>query len=660
MGEEYPFDGDEEERRCLQWMVARLRDHGSKKDREQRQMVEDLTAELKARLVTLDEAGARLADEWYEMLWDRFIFATHGVWPQEADESFDPRFVWGQWELTDAHEITLGYSKQLVATLIPKGGGSAVHSYSKPPRATAWKLTPIAQKGVTYYVGKAKVAEIDAVCSVPQLPAEIDSEEAGLRVLDARRGDQEWQRRVEGQRILSIRNFIGGSDNIIANAVILYAPQHEAVTVTASGNVKIDFGRFVRKQGNRWLDHHGKNDLRPVWLIDGQHRTRGLAQSPDGIDLEVPIILFPPDFSLANSAKIFAEINTLQKKLSPLHTLFMQHRFHIPSPVAKRDFRKPWNPRHKSTWDSRANHLAYECAAYLTSNEDGPLKGRIRMLDQNPPRIPIIQATQWVDFSRFWYLEGGIYAPDTPETQEEINEEVENFFRALVATSNHGGWPDGRERWSPHAKNKALIQRQGPSQALLRVYPTAWSIARDGADGNIASEQDFLRALKPLRWADWLDSRLDNTFGGSGERPRTALRMWIEAALLHGKTYPLEEVMSEELRSEPGRGMLAPPGPSKISIAGRQRWPEPGKPVVLVAAQPNHTLSSSKWTIFDSEGHDRSPDNQTVIASRREATFELEYEHWMRAVHFVDIRVDWFNTVSPPGKATIQLRRPTP
>ena len=57
----------------------------------------------------------------------------------------------------------------------------------------------------------------------------------------------------------------------------------------------------------------------------------------------IPQTAFPPDFDLGQSAKIFAEINTLQKKLSPLHTLFMQHRFGIPSPTGKRDFKTPWN-----------------------------------------------------------------------------------------------------------------------------------------------------------------------------------------------------------------------------------------------------------------------------------------------------------------------------
>ena len=144
----------------------------------------------------------------------------------------------------------------------------------------------------------------------------------------------------------------------------------------------------------------GKKGLRPIWLIDG-HTVSGLAQSKEGALTEIPIILFPPSFSLGQSAKIFSEINTLQKKLSALHTLFMQHRFGIPSPVAKRDFVRPWDKGNGSfEVASRANHLAYECAAYLASKKEGPLEGRIKFLDSNSSARTIIQASQWVDYAR--------------------------------------------------------------------------------------------------------------------------------------------------------------------------------------------------------------------------------------------------------------------
>ena len=126
----------------------------------------------------------------------------------------------------------------------------------------------------------------------------------------------------------------------------------------------VDFEKFLKGTPGQWMDHwfedesdEQSSDLRPMWLIDGQHRTRGLSQSETGSDMEIPIILFTDDFSLNESAKVFAEINTLQRPLAPLHTLFMQHRFKIPRDGGKRDFR-PWSVDDDNTHDSRQNSLS--------------------------------------------------------------------------------------------------------------------------------------------------------------------------------------------------------------------------------------------------------------------------------------------------------------
>src|SRR5208283_5284441 len=122
-----------------------------------------------------------------------------------------------------------------------------------------------------------------AVCSVPQLPEEIDSADAGRRVLDRNLGGQEWQRRIEAKRVLAIKNFISDRANIIANSAILFASDSSAFTSDSGGHVAIEPGEFLRREKGIWTDRIGKHDLRPLWLIDGQHRVRGLAQSKEGI-----------------------------------------------------------------------------------------------------------------------------------------------------------------------------------------------------------------------------------------------------------------------------------------------------------------------------------------------------------------------------------------
>lgn len=658
------FEGAEEEQRAIRWMIGELQRVTGKKKPGQVEDIQDLLAELHERLEKIEGNGGGLSKGSDQELFERFQrAATGGGQVHEEDEeddgSWETRYNWGEWELEEPRDNKLGYSKFLVKTRVARGGGSSAHYYSRVPPEIRWELTCIEQKSVTFFIGKARVAEIDAVCSVPQLPAELDAAEAGLRVLDSKRGDREWQRRIEGKRVFSIKSFIGGRNNIIANSAILYAPANSAFSITRTGAVTIDLGRFLKQEDGLWGDHVGKRDLRPIWLIDGQHRARGLSQSEEGYDLEIPIILFPPDFSLAKSAKIFAEINTLQKKLTPLHTLFMQHRFAIPSPIGKRDFQRPWSADKKDTWESRANHLSYECAAHLTSDADGPLYRRIRILDQNAPRFTIIQASQWVDFSRSWFLEPGeIYGPGCEEDQATINGEVENYFRAFIATCNHDGWDDQRPRWSDGGKNKGLVQRHGPSQALLKLYPTVWKVARSGTSSSPITVQRFQKVLSPLTWVDWLDERLLTPFGGSGERPRTALRVWMENAVQNGRTYPLAEVMSKEMHSQPGRGLLSSPGDGTLEVANGRKWPAPDKPVILRASQPKNTLAGSRWTILDSSRKNRSPENPVIFAKNERAELELEYEEWMDSIDSLAIRVEWYNTVTPPGEAETTLRNP--
>ena len=629
----------------------------------QEQEVRQLLKELDERLKIFDETGRGQPGSSEEELWERFIFGVSGVWPDEDDPNADdaeprePPYVWGEWDLTGTQNLKLGYSQFLLQTIVPRGGGSTIHYYSRVPPSVHWRLTSIRQKSVAFLIGKGKVCEIDAVSSIPQLPQEVDSNEAGLRVLDAGRGEQEWQRRIEALRVLAIRNFISDRANIIANSVILYAPESPAFSRDSGGYVKIDFSRFLAREKERWTDHSGNRDRRPLWLIDGQHRIRGLAQSTEGIDLEVPIILFPPEFSLAQSAKIFAEINTLQQKLKPLHTLFMQHRFGIPSPVTKRDFRRPWSPREAGTWNSRANHLSYECAARLASRDGGPLFNRIRILDQNEKRYPIIQASQWVDFSRFWFLEGEIYGPDRPETQQVIDAEVENYFSAFVRICNHDGWEDGRLRWSFAVKDKGLLQRQGPSQALLRLYPTVWRVAREGHKETPIPEERFFAALKPLMWVDWIHPKLLGTFLRGGERGRSSIRVWMETAVRHGKTYPLDEVMSDGIHSEPGRGILASPGRGTLEVVSETKWPAIGHPILLRATQPVNTLPGSSWQVFDSSEQVRTPDDAFVLAKGGTADLEIDYDLWMDYSPYFDVRVDWSNAVDPPGGLKIRITR---
>jgi len=657
------FEGPEEEVRALEWMLVIITEKKTslgKKNTPQMQEITALSAEIRSRIGYIKSGEYHQSWEFHDRLWERFIYCVSNVWLDEAGENWSEPYSFGEWEFEDPTEIDIGYSEFLIKTIIPEGGGSGKHEYSQPPKDITWQLNPIYQKEKVFFIGKAKVSEIDAVCSVPQLPAELDAAESALRVLDSNRGEKEWQRRVDKKRVISIRKFISGSNNLIANSAILYGADNQALEVTGDGLVRISFEKFLSNNQGIWCDHKGKKDLRPIWLIDGQHRTRGIAQSKE-VELEIPIIFFPSTFSLNDAAKIFSEINTLQTKLTNLHTLFMQHRFGIPSPKSKRDFRRPWGDNTPENRNSRANHLSYECAAFLTSNEESVLFNRIQILDQNSSQFTIIKANQWLDFSRNWFIEGGPYAPGCTESQEMMNEEVNNYFKAFVKTCNHSGWDDGKDRWCLKSSPKGLMQRHGPSQVLLKIYPLVHRKARrlmQSEEDPIGVDQ-FITVLEPLTWVDWLDRRMKTNFGGSGEPGRQTLRIWIENAIKNGEMYSKEDVMSEEIHSEKGKGLLSSPGDSEIINFNELKWPNNTTPVILHAIQPFNTRMTSSWLITDSNGVNRTSQlgNEEILAKQGKAIREIPLQPWMKEIDYIDIRVDWVNTISPPGKATLRLEK---
>ena len=680
----WDFVNQDDQREMIEYLTSRL-GQLSNLNEPCRQARDSAIDALRLREETLIEDGVDAPDwnaDMLEEVINQYIMAVSGIDPilgtnadsgEAAADGWDPtqEFEWGEWRLERAEPITdiegnaIGYSDVISKTLRPTGGGAPYHTYSEIPPSLEWPLQEVVQRGIRFLIGAARVDEIDAVCSVPALPIEMNAEEAGRRVLNRGLGHTEWQRQVQPKRVLSITNFIKEEGNIIANSAILYAPPDALGVTEENGTLQVDFSAFLHQRADGYEDHDFTGglpgDLRPVWLIDGQHRTRGLAQSPTGKALQIPIIVFTDPFSLAQAAKVFAEINTLQAKLDILHTLFMQHRFQISSPSAKRDFR-PWSPDDPDTWNSRQNSLAYETAGWLAQNANGPLHNRIQILKSNAPRISIIKANAWVDYTRDWFSSSGPYPPGSVRDlgSATVRQEIENYFQAIVNTCNHQDWPDGAPRWSPNSRNKGVLQFHSSSQALLRLYSTAFDAARTGHAQRPISIKRFEEVLAPLKWADWLDPTVISRYKGSGERPRTSLRNWLIAAVNHGVQYPSEQVMSSEYPSLPGRGLLAPPAPSTVEISGGLTYPDAANPqgVILTSERPVHALANAQWSVRSPDGTNHGSQTKAASGGTNLSVFTLPHEPWMDRAEFITVRVEWSNVNAPPAHAEINLRRP--
>ena len=168
--------------------------------------------------------------------------------------------------------------------------------------------------------------------------------------LQSNRGHDEWQRRLGGKRITDIRTFIETGNNIIANTPMLFIRENtKAVNIVTDKKgdkfLKIVFANFLKRIPKAgYIDAiAGGGGLQANMAHRQAAQNLRHVEIKSGKDLEVLIIIFPAEFDIHEAAKIFAEINTLQEGLSSLHTLFMQHRFHIPHPNPKRRFSpKDW------------------------------------------------------------------------------------------------------------------------------------------------------------------------------------------------------------------------------------------------------------------------------------------------------------------------------
>ena len=93
-----------------------------------------------------------------------------------------------------------------------------------------------------------------------------------------------------------------------------------------------------------------------------------------------------------------------------------------------------------------------------------------------------------------------------------------------------------------------------------------------------------------------------------------------------------------------------------ITLTDQREWPYPGRPVTLVAHQPKNSLPTSTWMILDSDEVDRTTE-QTIVARNGIAELTLRQASWMKDSKYIDVRVQWSNTTSPPGHAKKRLNK---
>ena len=462
---------------------------------------------------------------------------------KQDNEKIARQLNWEEYKLKERRVVNGDLNGIATNTLYDPEINGNVSFYKNNTAKAKWDLIKISQSNFVFYVGVADAIEIDKISAVPEIKMAGKKQKSGdlypaavaERILDRSKEKDEWQRKVDSERVNNIAQFIKAKNNIIANSPMLYIHSkkldHKLVD-NEDGTAYLDADwEWLKKNGGGYCDHdsdgefkslddfaensvpsnfQGKKDLRPIWIIDGQHRVRGIAASKKNI--KIPIILIPRkqqnntvDESLSKVAKLFTEINTLQVQLDPLHELFLLHRFYIHHALKpEKDFQH-WKIFSKLNGqieekyeDARANHLSYDMAARLTKEKESPLKDLIKFLPQIGSKSSLfkvlIDADKWLKYTRHWFKNNGPYSSkslidfrkgESLNTQIQIFEEVCNFFNALISTCNHynysppyqyncpTGWPDKKQRWlTVEHKNESIVDENGITQNIItRVFP---------------------------------------------------------------------------------------------------------------------------------------------------------------------------------------------
>jgi hypothetical protein len=148
----------------------------------------------------------------------------------------------------------------------------------------------------------------------------------------------EWQRPEDLSKIQTIKEIYGDTtkDNLMANPVLLGTaiqnlnpPKISIIitqkTVRASNGEVIPIPKLYEVEIN-----YDQNLSKPIWILDGQHRIKGLSISSQKNEL-VPFVLlhdtskYTPPFL----AEIFTHVTTGAKPMEPIHGEWMKFAFDL-------------------------------------------------------------------------------------------------------------------------------------------------------------------------------------------------------------------------------------------------------------------------------------------------------------------------------------------
>jgi hypothetical protein len=301
---------------------------------------------------------------------------------------------------------------------------------------------------------------------------------------------RDWQRPIDIDRISAIGNYFGTTTEkrMMPNPILLGESSTSSNQSDSRASItvkqKIDSaGQAIRDVWDIEMLHNGNF---PLWILDGQHRTYGLADNQNTKDEKIPVVLLikSSQYTMSFLAQIFTEVTTGAKDLEDIHKNWMLYSFGM------FPFKKGLGSGIKNSCD-----LAMECVLHLVtlSDLDGQNNAFFDNIKFNPYDKSVRNtynytwtSKEWVDvLSQNYFNNSGSLAP------LELAETIIRFLRAASSLDIHST-----------ADSKLFGKNDNPGILHNNLM---WQFLQNLDYLNLQSEKEWRSHLLKHGWdrADW-------------------------------------------------------------------------------------------------------------------------------------------------------------
>lgn len=419
----------------------------------------------------------------------------------------------------------------------------------------------IEQDGSRIHSMQAPVRDIDRLCATPLIGPRSNKNMATLFTST----DISWQRSLNNSRINDIKTWWNTAGSLSPNGSIIWLPEKDWLNIDTREDgdnqeswITIKPSEWTQSgvcgvRGCTWkpedidaafVDYYydccpkcGKC-WRPGYLVDGQHRVRGMAQvgSPGGGNLEpvlVSLLSQRDGFSSQKTAKIFTEITSKAEGLHKLHAEFLTAKYKIPK---KYSSASPTGINKRKAYEVcvKLNKGASRWSSVTGSSK----KGRIKMIAKNKSKIDMIDS---IFMSKYVYkginsdVTTGLGDPPIerkkkPLEGNDVNTIVtymEFYLNAMLDVWGPG--PAGsNDFWNESRGGPAGTgQKKGVFRMMMHLFNII--TARIKLSRRVPTKDIYKRELGHIKNIDWEDT---NTWAGQYTKQDTEQAV-VEKVLLH-------------------------------------------------------------------------------------------------------------------------------